>query len=454
MANTDAENLPAKALLATRVLSLPDVVRTARQNLLEIIPELATRQNMVSGRMIKRWHMVMDPGGLKRILREHPQMYPKSHIVTNMLRPGIGESLFIAEGRHWLWQRRAATPVFSTRNIAGLAPTMTKAVSRMIARLKEDAGSPVDMHREIVATTFEVISDITFSGGESIDRSVVHKAIDDYIRSAAKVSLLDVIGAPGWVPRPGRIKGTQAIRSMRRIAESAIRARQDSSKSLGREDLLDLLRSGQDPKSGRKMNAIELRDNLLTFIVAGHETTALALSWSLYLLAFDPAVQETTRTETRKILGNRVATAADLERLVLTRRVVQEALRLYPPAALLAREAQHPDKIGGREVRRGDTMFLPIYALHRNRLLWNDPDGFDPDRFTDPRAINPYAFLPFGGGPRICIGMNFAMTEAVIMLSSLISRFRFTRAAGRNPAPVLILTLRPEEGIWLNVEPI
>ena len=252
MENNTAEDLPAQAALATRILTIPDVVRTARQNLLEIIPELATRQNMVSGRMIKRWHMVMDPTGLKRILRERPQSYPKSHIITNILRPGIGESLFIADGRHWLWQRRAAAPAFSSRNITALAPTMTASVSRMVARMKAFEGSPVDMHAEIVATTFEVISDITFSGGESIDRSVVHRAINDYISNTAKVSLLDVVGAPNWVPRPGRIRGIQAIRSMRRMADRAITRRRSSHEPLG-QDLLDLLRSGQDPKSGRKM---------------------------------------------------------------------------------------------------------------------------------------------------------------------------------------------------------
>ena len=230
---TDAEDFPARAALATRILSIPDVVRTARQNLLEIIPELTTRQNMVSGRMIKRWHMVMDPAGLRRILRERPQAYPKSHIVTNMLRPGVGESLFIADGRHWLWQRRAASPAFSNRNIAGLVPTMVDSVARMVDRMTRFEGAPVDMHAEIVATTFEVISDITFSGGQSIDRSVVHRAINDYMRNAAKVSLLDVIGAPGWVPRPGRMKGINAIRAMREMADRAVRARRGIARTAG-----------------------------------------------------------------------------------------------------------------------------------------------------------------------------------------------------------------------------
>ena len=197
------------------------------------------------------------------------------------------------------------------------------------------------------------------------------------------------------------------------------------------------------------MNRDELRDNLLTFIVAGHETTALTLAWALYLCAFDPDVQDRAATEARAILGDRAAAAADMERLPLIQRIVSEALRLYPPAAFLSRAAQAHDRLCGREVRPGDTVMLPIYALHRHHLLWTNPDAFDPDRFLTPP--DRYAFLPFGAGPRICIGAGFAMQEAVIILATLLSRFRFTAIAGRAPEPRMILTLRPHGGVWLNV---
>jgi cytochrome P450 len=163
-------------------------------------------------------------------------------------------------------------------------------------------------------------------------------------------------------------------------------------------------------------------------------------------------VQAAARSEAQGVLAGRAATAADVPALPLIRRIVDETLRLYPPAAFLSRTAVAADTLLGREVRPGDTVILPIYALHRHHALWPDPDRFDPDRFLDRAAIDRFAWLPFGDGPRICIGANFAVQEAVIILATLLSRFRFARIPGRDPAPVMILTLRPEGGVWLEVE--
>jgi cytochrome P450 len=240
------------------------------------------------------------------------------------------------------------------------------------------------------------------------------------------------------------------MRSMKAMADQAIAERRARGHA-GVPDLLDLLLDGEDPETQRRMTTAELRDNLLTFIVAGHETTALTLAWALYLCAFDQAVQDRARAEARAVLGPRAATAADLAALSYTRQVIDEALRLYPPAAFLSRTARAPDRLCGREIRRGDTVMLPVYALHRHHLLWPDPHRFDPGRFADPKAIDRFAYLPFGGGPRICIGASFALQEAVIVLATLLARFRFTPVAGCEPTPVLILTLRPEGGVWLDV---
>jgi cytochrome P450 len=399
---------------------------------------------------------VMDPGALKRILRDRVEDYPKSVVTKLILEPAIGDSLFVAEGQHWLWQRRTAAPVFSQRNVAALAPVMTAAAERSSARIAAAAGRAVDAFDEMVTATFEVISDVTFSasgGDQGVQRAAVHKAIESYIGQTAKVSILDILGAPAWVPRPGRMLSGSAMREMKRLADGAIeRRRADGARPV--PDLLDLLMAGEDPKSGRRMTTSELRDNLLTFIVAGHETTALTLSWALYLCAFDPAVQQAARAEAQAFRGKRATTAGDIAALPLIRRIVDETLRLYPPAAFLSRTAQAPDELCGREVRPGDTVILPIYALHRNRLLWQNPDAFDPDRFLDPREIDRFAFLPFGDGPRICIGSNFALQEAIIILATLLARFRFALVPGRAPKPVMILTLRPEGGVWLMVEPL
>ncbi|MEO0765630.1 MAG: cytochrome P450, partial [Pseudomonadota bacterium] len=306
---------------------------------------------------------------------------------------------------------------------------------------------------EMVTTTFDVIADVTFSGGGTFDRDAVHNAIDDYISDAGKISLFDVLGAPDWVPRPGRVMSGQAMRDMKAVADKAIEARAARGPD-GVPDLLDLLLAGEDPKSGRKMNTQEMRDNLLTFIVAGHETTALTLAWSMYLVAFDQDVQNAARAEAQRVLNGRAATGDDVEHLPLIRQIIDEALRLYPPAGIVSRTATTDDVLCGREVRKGDTVMLPIYALHRSKLLWEDPDAFRPSRFADRKAIDRYAYLPFGDGPRICIGASFALQEAVIILATMLSRFKVRPVPGRDPEPVMILTLRPEGGVWLTTEAV
>lgn len=444
--------IPARVPLATRPLGVIGSLRVARRNLLELIPEIATRAPMVSGWTGARWHMVMEPGALRRILKDRVGDYPKSLVTKLILGPAVGKGLFVAEGAEWLWQRRAAAPAFAPRNVEALAPVMTAAAAAASARLAAAPGRAADMHQEMVAATFEVISDVTFSGDEGLDRRAIHRAIDAYIAQTAKLSVLDIFGLPGWVPRPARLISGPVVRNLKHHADAAIAARRRAGPRPV-PDLLDLLSAAQDPETGRRMTPGELRDNLLTFIVAGHETTALTLAWALYLCAMDPAVQARARTEAQAALGTRAACTADLPALPLARCIVEESLRLYPPAGMLSRTAQKPDRILGREIRPGDTVMLPIYALHRHHALWSDPDRFDPDRFADPARIDRFAFLPFGAGPRICIGAGFAMQEAIIILATLLARHRFAPIAGREPRPEMILTLRPAGGIWLQVHP-
>lgn len=447
-----SDALPVRAPLVTRPLGLLGSLRAARNNLLDIMPELAVRQPIVSGKTGARWHMVMDPGALRRVLLEKVSDYPKSVVTKNLLRPAIGESLFVAEGAHWRWQRRAAAPAFSLRNVANLAPVMTHAAEAAAQRIAAAGPKAVDVYDEMVRTTFDVISDTTLSGDGQFDRDAMHRAIDGYIDVAGRVSLFDLLGLPGWVPRPGRVMSGSAVARMRQVADSAIRDRKTSGAHTP-PDLLDLLIAGEDPETQRKMRTPEIRDNLLTFIVAGHETTALTLAWALYLCAFDPSIQQAAAAEARAVLGGRAATAADLPNLPLTRQIVDETLRLYPPAGLISRTAQKADTLCGRQILPGDTVMVPIYVLHRNALLWENPDAFDPSRFKDGVPVDRYAYLPFGDGPRICIGAGFALQEAVIILSTLLARFTFRAVEGRDPKPVMIITLRPEGGVWLTAEP-
>ncbi len=444
---------PVRVPLVTEPLGVLGSWRTARRNVLSIIPDIATRQPMVSGRTGKRWHMVMDPDAIRRMLLENLDNYPKSLVTKNLLRPAIGESLFIAEGAHWRWQRRTAAPAFSHRNVMNLAPVMTDAAERSAARIAEAGPRAIDMAADMVRTTFDVIADVTFSGDGMFDLDAVHRGIDAYIAEAGRLSLFDILGLPDWVPRPARVVSGGAMTEMKRVADEAVEARRARAPR-DVPDLLDLLLDGADPETRRRMSTPELRDNLLTFIVAGHETTALALGWSLYLCAYDPCVQDRARAEAQAVLQGRAATGADVARLPFIRQIIDEALRLYPPAGLISRTAQATDTLCGREIRPGDTVMIPIYALHRNHLLWEAPDAFNPDRFADRKNTPRFAYLPFGDGPRICIGASFALQEAVIVLATLLSRFRFTPVPGRDPKPVMILTLRPEGGVWLMAEAV
>ena len=444
--------LPVRVPLVTEPWGIWRSLREARRNVLSIIPEIATRQPMVSGRTGRRWHMVMDPDSVRRVLRDRVDDYPKSVVTKNLLKPAIGDSLFIAEGADWHWQRRTAAPVFSHRNVLNLAPIMTRAAEASTARIAAAGPRAVNLLDEMVTATFDVITDVTFSGDDGFDRAAVHRAIDAYIAEAGRIGLFDILGLPDWVPRPGRLISGAGLREMKTLADAAIERRRRQGTD-GIPDLLDLLLDGEDPETRRRMRTSELRDNLLTFIVAGHETTALSLAWSLYLCAFDQRVQDRARAEAQEVLQGRAATGQDVARLPYIRQIIDEALRLYPPAAMVSRTARAADRLCGREIRPGDTVILPFYALHRHHDLWQDPDAFRPERFADRRAIGRFTYLPFGDGPRICIGASFALQEAVIILATLLAGFRFTPVPGRDPDPVMILTLRPEGGVWLEATP-
>ena len=445
--------IPVNVPLVNEPWGLFKSLSVARKNLLRILPEVATKQPIVSGKTGKRWHMLMEPTAIREILLDRVGDYPKSDVTKNLLKPAIGESLFIAEGAHWRWQRRAAAPVFTHRNMMNLAPIMTSAAERSAQRITDAGPRGINMLDEMVTTTFDIIADVTFSGGDTFDRDGVHNAIDDYIAEAGKILLFDILGAPDWVPRPGRIRSGKALKEMKSMADKAI----DERAARGHEgvpDLLDLLLAGVDPETKRKMNTAELRDNLLTFIVAGHETTALTLSWSMYLMAFDQDAQARAREEAQSVLQGRAATGDDVANLPFIRQIIDEALRLYPPAGIISRTAMKKDTLCDLEILPGDTVMVPIYALHRNELLWDEPNSFKPERFADRKSVARYAYLPFGDGPRICIGASFALQEEVIILATLLSKFKFAPIEGRDPEPVMILTVRPEGGVWLTAEPV
>jgi cytochrome P450 len=298
-----------------------------------------------------------------------------------------------------------------------------------------------------------VICDIALSGREAVDRERLTASVNAFVRRSARISLLDLLGAPGWLPRPGEMLGGGRA-GMDRMLDRIVAARLERGPS-DPPDLLDLLVAARDPETGRGLDAVGLRNDLAAFLFAGHETTALALSWSLWILAAAPAVQERAAEEARAVLGGEPATARSYARLGYVRRVVEEALRLFPPAGFLTRTAAEDDELAGRPVRAGQSVILPIYALHRHEALWERPTAIDPDRFAPERSSgrHRFAYLPFGAGPRVCIGASLALLEATLILATLVAELRFAAPQGARPKPAMWFTLRPEGGIPLEVSP-
>ena len=438
----------------TRPLSALQSLRAARRNVLELIPEIAYRQPIVSGRMAARWHMVQDPVALRRIFLDNVDNYPKSEVMVRMLRPAVGDSLFTSEGDSWRWQRRAVAPVFAHRNVVALAPMMTATAERATERLRQSGGE-AELVGEMLSATFDVICEVALSGRAHFDAEAYGHAILRYFETAGKASVLDFLRVPDWVPRPGALLSLGAVRTMHRMVAQAIEARRKQTTGKA-DDLLDYMLKSADPVSGRRMSPTDLLHNMQFFIVAGHETTALALSWSLLLLSLDPRAQARARDEARSVLGVRAAGADDLAAMPYVRQAIDEAMRLYPPVGMLARNVRATDTLAGRQILPGDVLFLPIYALHRHALWWERPNAFDPGRFAADavRARDRYLHLPFGAGPRVCVGANFAMMQAQIILATLLARFRFAPSGGPLPTPTMSMTVRPDTGVRLAVQPV
>jgi cytochrome P450 len=442
--------MPVGAPVHRRRLSRLQTALVARRNVLEIIPALAYRQPIVSGEMLMRWHMLADPAGMKHVMLDNLANYPKSEIMRRMLRPAIGNSLFNADGADWKWQRQAVAPVFTHRNVTALAPAMTATARRACARLAASGGK-AELVSQMLTATFDVICDVALSGREHFDAVTFSAAITQYFRTAGRASLLDFLGFPQWFPRPGELMAQHSVATMHQMVAAAIQARRDQAQPPA-DDLLNHMLAAQDPETGQRMSREELIHNMQFFIVAGHETTALALAWALYLLAHDTGWQDQLRAQVTARLRGRAAGPDDLKAMPLVEQVLEESMRLYPPVGLLARTALQKDQLCGRQVRPGDIIFLPIWALHRHELWWENPGRFDPARFAPQNRdrLNKYQYLPFGAGPRVCVGADFAMMQAGIILAGLVQEFRF-RPESPSPRPVMMMTVRPEPGVFLQV---
>lgn len=437
-------------------LPLLRLVRTLRENAIATYPANTYERDIIVYRLLfKRMIMANHPDLIRHVMLDNAASYARDPVGKRMLEPGLGKGLLTSEGADWKRQRRMMAPVFQPRRLTGFASIMTECSVALADRLAQrPAGSSVDMADEMMLVTLDIIARTMFGADSATDVSSVGAAMDRY-QLSVRPNIPDLLGLPRWVPRPDAREGQQALATMDGIIRELIQRRRDRVAAGGDTggDLLGLLLAAVDDESGSAMDDTEVRDQMATFFLAGHETTATALAWAWYLLAHAPAVEAKLHAELDAVLGGRPAEFSDYEKLTYTRMVVEEAMRLYPPAHTTAREAIRDDRFGDLEISAGTVVIISPWLMHRHRMYWRDPDVFDPENFAPERAAarRRYTYIPFGAGPRICIGQGFAMIEAVIILATLAQRLRFRLVPGAQVMPVARITLRPSPALPMTV---
>ncbi len=418
-----------------------------------------SRQNyelpiLESDGILGRLVIVNDPAAIRHVLVDNVANYRKDALQQRILRPALGNGLLTAEADDWRLQRRALAPLFTPRAIDTFLPAFNDTARWLLQRWAALRNNRrLDIAAEMSRAALDVLERTIFPRGIGGDAAQFARAAGQYFESFGRLHPFDLINAPAWLPRLGRTNSAGALRFFSDAVDNIIATqRQSAATSAGDStspDLLSRLVDARDPQTGAGLGEAEIRANILTFIGAGHETTANALTWSLYLLSSDPHWRAEVEAEVDTHVGDDPIDAATLERLPCTRATIDEALRLYPPAPTLSRQALSDDELAGRRVRAGATVIISPWLVHRHRTLWDAPDDFDPRRFLPPRAasIDRFAYLPFGAGPRVCIGMGFALSEATILLAHIVRRHRLELAPGHVVMPVQRLTLRPRGGM-------
>lgn len=451
MCDLRADLCPPAPIPRAKALGPLALLRVLAKNPLEAWTEAHFRQPVVvSGLAIGRVAVVSDPTAIRRVLLENCDNYEKDWLQRRVLSAGLTGGLLTAEGDNWRTQRRVLAPLFARKTVTGFSAAMVEAAERLTGRLAQRDADVTDVSVEVTRVTLEVLERTIFSDGIGRDAEDIRLAMKRYFETIGRIDPLDMLGIPAIVPRPRRWK----IRPTLRLFESTI----DTIISMRRErirrdphgvprDILTLLLEAADPDTGEPLSESEIRANILTFIAAGHETTANCICWSLYLLSQSDEWLERVHGEAAREFAGPLEGLAD--RLVQTRAVVDEANRLYPPITAISRVAKGPDVLAGEPISRGTMVAIAPYVLHRHRTLWQRPDSFDPMRFLGEarNSIDRFSYLPFGLGPRTCIGASFAIQEACIVVAAIARAFTVEMAPGHEPWPVQKVTLRPGGGL-------
>jgi cytochrome P450 len=401
-----------------------------------------------------RMYQVSSPEGVGRILHDNHRNYSKDVATFGTLKLFLGNGLFTSDGEFWRRQRRLAQPAFHRRRIAAFGGLMTDATLEMLDRWRPyaDQGQPLDVGAEFSRLTMEVATRALFSTSVEGDISTIGGAI---------ATLLDDVTfrftfpfyPPLRVPTPRNRRFLAARAALDEVVYGIISERRQRPGE--HDDLLVLLMEARDEETGEGMSDKQLRDEVITLFLAGHETTANALTWASYLLSTHVAVAHRLQAEVDEALEGGIPTASDLPRLPYTRMVIDETLRLYPPAWITNRRAIEADTVCGNRIPADAMVSISPYVTHRDPKLWENPEGFDPDRFSPERAAGRphYAYFPFGGGPRQCIGKGFALMEATLVLALLYQRCKMHLVPGRKIETEALATLRPRYGMWMTAHP-
>jgi cytochrome P450 len=392
-----------------------------------------------------------DPALIRHVLVDNAKNYRMATVRQKILRPILRDGLLTAEGDVWKRSRKAMAPVFTPRHIFGFAKPMLERAQAFAERY--ESGTTVDVAHDMTLLTYDILAETLFSGEIAGEPGSFASQIDRLFETMGRVDPLDLLRAPDWLPRLTRLRGRKTMAYFRKIVADTIVLRGDRMKrepDKVPEDFLTLLLRAEGPDG---LTRGEIEDNIITFIGAGHETTARALGWTIYCLAEAPWEREPIEREIDAVLAREPDPVKWLDLMPLTRAAFDEALRLYPPAPSINREPIEPETWRDLKIPKGAAVLMMPWTIHRHRKLWDRPDAFMPERFHPGRreTIDRYQYLPFGAGPRICIGASFAMQEAMIALAVLMSKFRFDTTPETKPWPVQKLTTQPQGGLPMRV---
>ena len=390
----------------------------------------------------RRIYLINHPDILEEILVTQSRHFIKNFALR--INPLVfGKGLLVSEQDFWLKQRRLIQPAFSRNRLAGYSQVMVDATQAMLASWNpgETRDIYADMMRLTLAITAKTLFDAEVEGDASEVGNALHLLQENFLVRINSLLLL-----PIWVPTPQNLRLRKIIRRLDEIIFRFIRQRRQS--PVAKPDLLSILLQAQD-EDGSRMSDRQVRDEAMTLFLAGHETTALALSWTWHLLAGHPEVEEKLQAEVDQVLHGRIPTFDDLPQLKYTEKVIQESMRVLPPVYLIGREAIEECVIGGFRVKKGTTLLMCQWLIHRDPRFFEQPEKFHPERWTEDfcRSMPKFAYFPFGGGPRLCIGNTFAMTEMVLVLAAIAQRFGFVAQPGHEVSLWPSFTLRPRNGI-------